>query len=133
MPDPLAAARARGARYQQQILRGPDMLTEHEVLELLSVTPAVLAHMRATHQVLALPDGSRFKYPIWQFDRRQRQVWPGLDQVLAVLKNPWRALRWLQKADPFLQDQQPVQALREGQIAAVLRAARWYGSDQGAT
>lgn len=133
MPDPLAAARARGALYRQQILHGPDMLPEHEVWELLNVTPARLAHMRATHQLLALPDGSRFKYPIWQFDRDRRQVWPGLDEVLAILKNPWLALRWLQRADSFLHEQQPIQALREGQIKAVIRAARWYDGDQGAT
>lgn len=133
MPDSLASARARGALYRQQILHGPDMMSEHEVLELLNVTSDRLARLRAAHQVLALPDGSRFKYPIWQFDRTRRQVWPGLHTVLVLLKNPWLALRWLQKSDPFLHDQEPIRALREGKIAAVLRAARWYDGDQGGT
>lgn len=133
MPDPLDAARARGRLYRDALLHGPEMMAEQEVIELLGLLPADLESMRINRQVLALPDDGAFKYPAWQFDLTRHNVLPGLAEVLAILKNPWTAFYWLQKAEPFLADRPPILTLKSGQISAVIKAAELYGGDQGGT
>jgi hypothetical protein len=57
---------------------------------------------------------------------------PGLEEVLSALggRDPWSALIFFLAPDRLLNSRSPLQALRAGDLAAVVRAAQRYG-EQG--
>lgn len=79
------------------------------------------------HRLLALRTGSgRLVYPAAQFDGER--VVDGLGDVLGVLApddtEAWMVASWLTTPDPDLGDRTPVAALRAGDVAPVVAAAR---------
>jgi hypothetical protein len=77
--------------------------------------------------LLALKTGSgRVVYPAFQFT--SNGVLAGLEQVLeavpATLVSPWTLASWLMSPDPDLDQDTPVQVLRDGGVARVVAAAQ---------
>jgi Protein of unknown function (DUF2384) len=76
--------------------------------------------------LLALTTGSgRVVYPRFQFS--DGAPLPGLDAVLAALPEPlvsrWTVASWLVSPQPALDDERPIDVLREGAVAPVVTAA----------
>lgn len=82
--------------------------------------------------LLAIRDQGQWWFPLWQFDPDGPDgVVAGLPEVLAALPvaDPIKA-RWLQRPQPLLDGQTPLQLLREGQHDRVLAEARAVGCGQ---
>lgn len=76
-------------------------------------------------QLLAVPGPSNSRrYPAVQFDFDGAVV-SGLKEVRAALptKSPWTVLNFLIHPDDRLQGKRPIELLRKGQVAAVVKAA----------
>jgi len=83
------------------------------------------------HRLLALrTESGRLVYPAFQFTNRH--VVDGLGDVLGVVApddtEAWYVASWLSTPDPALDGQAPIEALRAGETAAVMRAARDVGA-----
>ena len=82
--------------------------------------------------LLAIRDQGQWWFPLWQFDPDGPDgVVAGLPEVLAALPvaDPIKA-RWLQRPQPLLDGQTPLQLLREGQRDRVMAEARAVGCGQ---
>ena len=120
-------ATARYFALRHQLLR--DALTASQVARLLG-TSRQTPHDRArSGALLAIMDRGALRFPPWQFDAN------GPDGVVAGLPDVLRALQvpvlsqavWLVRKNPYLDDLAPVEALRRGEQARVLAAARAVG------
>jgi len=132
--DPLAAARFKGVQVKQQLLYGDEQpLTSEEVASLLHMTRQAVDKRRLKGQLLAVSLGKRgYLYPCWQF--QLGQVLPGLEKVLAALKNydPWTKLMFMKTGDVRLDGATPLERLQAGDLEAVVQAAESYGTHRAA-
>jgi len=130
-PDPINAARLRGAMIRDRVLASAEMLTSVQFADEIGVRRQTVDNWRKELKVLGLDRGRRgFLYPGWQIENHR--VLPGLDKVLAALgpDDPWRGHRFLTSPEPRLADRTPLEVLKEGLIDAVVTAAEQFG-DQG--
>jgi hypothetical protein len=127
--DPLAKARARGARARREILRREggawtaEQVTAHTGLSQESISQ----QCRAGKLIGLLTDRQEYVYPSWQFE--QNGILPGLEETLAALtvRDPWVQAAFFVSGDPRLNGATPLDELRRGNVDAVQRAARGYG------
>jgi hypothetical protein len=119
---------ARARRLRDDLLAGS--LTAPQVARLLGVsrqTPHDRVRRRA---MLAVPDRGVLRFPAWQFDPgRPDGVIAGLPAVLAALDlDPLAQVSWLIQPRSALDGRSPLDLLKEGQVAPVVRLARAVGS-----
>ncbi len=130
--NPLAAAKARGIEKQRDLLAAEGgAVGVDELASALRISRQAVDKRRRAGKLLALPRGGhRWVFPAWQV-ARGRTV-PGLEEVLSALggHDPWSALIFFLTPDRLLNNRSPLQALRAGDRAAVVRAAERYG-EQG--
>jgi hypothetical protein len=121
----IARAKARGAPKVADILKGDDMLTARAFGPLIDVSHETVNLKRKRHEVLGLQGSKRgLKYPSWQVTADGREL-PGLPQVFEVLGDqPWTVYRFLRANHAQLGGQTAVDALKAGQIEAVVNAAK---------
>jgi hypothetical protein len=111
--------------WTQQV--GP-AYTAGQVAQLLGVSRQAVGQRRG---LLGLKqrDG-RIVYPIIQFDGAG--VLPGIPQVVMeltpVVASPWTIGSWLTSPNPELDHVRPYEALRRGELSAVVQAARQFAS-----
>ncbi len=110
---------------------GPFYDTEAVMLLLGGISKQAVNDRVRRHRLLALRTGSgRLVYPVAQFD--DERVVDGLGDVLDVLvpdnTEAWMVASWLATPDPELDDLAPIEALRAGAVADVIRAARELAS-----
>jgi len=106
----------------------------NEAAEMLNVSRETLNKYRKELKVLTVQTGSRWKYPVWQFEGGK--VVPGLAEVLKNLnesgKDSWSMLRFLINENTYLENNfpenssVPIDVLREGHLDRVLQAAELY-------
>jgi hypothetical protein len=113
MLDILSPFVARGAQQKTQLLlQAGGTRSTGEVCTLLGVSIDALDQQRRDGQLLAIPQGDDYAYPVCQFvaDR----VVPGLAEVLQEigLDHPWAALAFLITPDDRLDQLSPLDALR---------------------
>lgn len=130
--DPLAAAKARGIEKQRDLLAAEGgAVGVDELASALRISRQAVDKRRRAGKLLALPRGGhRWVFPAWQV-ARGRTV-PGLEEVLSALggRDPWSQLIFFLTPDRPLGNRSPLQVLRAGDRAAVVRAAERYG-EQG--
>ncbi len=123
--DPLAPARLRGLRLQQEILAAEGGSCSAQALaDALGITRQVIDKRRKRGTLIGLSLGKRgYAYPVWQIGLA------GLEQVLAALRDldPWTQAAYLLAPNRWLDGETPLRALRDGEIDRVLAAARIYG------
>jgi hypothetical protein len=126
--SPEAAVRLRGAVGRQRLLHEEGgVIGPAQVAELLGVSRQAVGQRRTAGKLLGIPGPGGYRYPLWQFTGAE--VLPGLAKVLAALAghDPWTVLRFFLNGNLALpESQRPLDALRLGQLDAVLRAARLY-------
>jgi hypothetical protein len=132
--DPLAAARLRGLGVRERLLAVEGgAITSEEAGQVLGVTRQAIDNRRKRGTLLAVPLGRRgYRYPAWQFG--PDGVLPGLDRVLKALgeTGPWTQMVFMLNGNAWLDDRRPLDALRAGEIDAVVMAASQYGEQSAA-
>lgn len=130
--DPLVPAIARGVEHRQALRAAAGgLLSAAEVGALLTISRQAVDKRRRAGGLLAVREGSDWKYPVCQFDQRAGSVLPGIAEVVAGLQGqgPWMVLDFLLAGDDALGGRSPVAALREGDLVAVLRLVRADAGD----
>ena len=123
--DPLAPARLRGLRLQQEILAAEGGSCSAQALAgALGITRQAIDKRRKRGALIGLSLGRRgYAYPVWQIGLA------GLERVLAELRDldPWTQAAYMLAPNRWLDGETPLSALRGGEIERVLAAARLYG------
>lgn len=121
----LATAKARGQVKVAHILKGEDMLTARDFAQLIGASHETVNTKRKTGEVLGLEGATRgVKYPRWQVTDAGLPL-PGLTDLFAALgRQPWAVYRFLRTAHAELGGRTALDALKAGQVDAVLGAAR---------
>lgn len=130
--EPLAPLIARNAAHRAELVeRAGGMLTSQEVAELLGISRQAVDKRRRGGGLLAVRQGSDWRYPRCQFDRHE--VVAGLPELLAALDqpDPWVALDFLLAPDDALEGLGPLEALRRGEAwrERAMRVARAAAGD----
>jgi hypothetical protein len=132
--DPLAPARLRAVQVRERLLAAEGgALTAEAAGQMLGVTRQAIDNRRKRGGLLAIQLGRRgYRYPAWQFTADG--VLPGLRETLAALdvESPWVRLAFLLNDNAWLDDRRPLDALRAGEVEAVVDAARQYGEQSAA-
>jgi len=128
--DPLAIARLRGRVAMRDVLsREGGALTATQVAEVLGISRQAVDKRRKGGQLLALTLPKRgLLYPAWQFSESGATL-PGFVEVLGALgdHDEWAEARFFLNGNDRLGGRPPLDALREGDLDAVLEAARGFG------
>lgn len=127
--DPLAGARLRGVRKMRALLAAEGgSWSVAQAAEHLGISEqAVHKRLEATKLLAVQPGGFRYALPAWQFDRSG--VIAGLDDVLGAfaVEDPWMRLHFFLSQDARLGGDRPLDALRKGRVADVMRSAAAWG------
>jgi hypothetical protein len=126
---PLERARLRGMVAEREIVSAEGgTLSGVEFGRALGVTRQAIDKRRKAGQLLALEVPKRgFLYPAWQLT--VAGLLPGLAEVLAALPadSPWARARFFLAGNDRCRGKRPLDLLRKGEVAPVLRAAQMFG------
>jgi hypothetical protein len=128
--DPLVPAVARNVEHRRQLLiRAGGVLSAEEAGKLVGVSRQAIDKRRRSNAILAIREGSDWKYPSCQF--RDDDVLPGIADVLRGFETQgaWVALDFLLAKDSALGGRSPIEALRQGDRAAVEKLVRANAAD----
>lgn len=147
--DPEAAAVARAAVMKREILESIATFSTGEVAGILGITAEGVRKRRLAGKVLALPLGSDFRYPAWQFVTAKPEtpvvtgggdvarsiasggaMLPGLDEVLAAMpvESPWVRYDLLTAVFPDDEEGRSVLGLiRAGKVERARAVVAAYG------
>lgn len=127
--DPFAAARLRGVRERERLLSEEGgTWTAEQVAKHLHLTRQTVNLRRKQGALLALDAGRHgFRYPAWQFNRSG--VVEGLEKTLAALEHvdPWLRQAFMLGKNARLGEERPIDLLRAGDLARILKAASAFG------
>jgi hypothetical protein len=127
-PDPLTAAFLRGAEMKRALLEAEaGVLSAQQLAEHLGITAQGLGKRREKGQVFWLEVGDGYVYPAFQIGADG--LLPGVRDVLDAfaIADPWTRVNFMLTGDARLGGRRPIDVLREGDIASVIRTARAYG------
>ena len=122
--DPVVSPRPHVAPSHAQVATTGDAVRAGQVARRLGITPLMVEQLRQTHRLLAVPCGNGFVYPAWQFEGRG--MLSGFPTVLGVLRglDATSQLAFFVTPHHGLEGRTPLDALRAGDLEAVLRIAR---------
>ncbi|MEK1852331.1 MAG: DNA-binding protein [Phyllobacterium sp.] len=123
--DPMVPALARNVEHRRRLLElAGGALSAEGAGDTLGITRQAVDKRRRANTVLAVREGSDWRYPAGQFD--EGEVIAGLPEVVRGLVSvgPWATLDFLLAPDTVLGGRTPLQALRDGDRNAVLRLVR---------
>lgn len=128
--DPLVPALARSVEHRGQLLRrAGGVLSAEDAGKIVGVSRQAIDKRRRSDTILAIREGSDWKYPACQF--QDGEVLPGIADVVRGFKTQgaWAALDFLLANDSALGGRSPLEALRQGDRAAVERLIRVNAGD----
>lgn len=128
--DPLVPALARNVEHRRHLLeRAGGVLSAEEAGKVVGISRQAIDKRRRGRAILAIREGSDWKYPACQF--RDGEVLPGIAGVVRGFEaqGPWVALDFLLARDSALGDRSPLEALSQGDQAAVERLIRANAGD----
>ena len=127
--DPLSAAKLRGARMQQDLLKASGgTLSAGQVSELLGISRQAVDKRRKQGHLLGLALGRHgYAYPAWQFDNGATVK--GLEPALTALRghDGWMQVVFFVNPNDRLRDKSPLDCLKRGEIEKVIDAALAFG------
>jgi hypothetical protein len=131
--DPLIRAKLRGIEHRKRILEKlGGTLSAEQVAKLIGISRQSIDKRRSQNQLIGLTQGKRgYAYPAFQFE--DGKTLDGLKEVLLALNghDPWMQSIFFANGNDRLHGRTPLEALRQGETDAVVRAAEAYG-EQGA-
>lgn len=123
--DPFAAARARGGQMRRELLESDGgTLSAEELGRLLGITRQAVDKRRKLGRLLAVEEGSTWRYPAWQV--HDGATLPHLEEVLArmAVPSPLMRVQFFVRGVDALGGRRPLDLLRRGQrVKDVLRVA----------
>ncbi|MGO6743928.1 helix-turn-helix domain-containing protein [Rhizobium ruizarguesonis] len=128
--DPLVPALARNVEHRQNLVeRAGGTVSAEDAGRMLGISRQAVDKRRRAGTLLAVREGSDWRYPLCQFD--QGEVMAGISDVVRgfAAAGPWIALDFLLAADTALGGRTALQALRDGDREAVRRLIRIETSD----
>ena len=120
--DPLAPALARNVAHRQRLLTlAGGTLSADEVGQILGITRQAVYKRRRAGTLLAVREGSAWRYPACQF--ADGEVMAGIPEVVRGFSSasPWVKLDFLLTPDTVLVGRTPLEALKAGDRDEVLR------------
>jgi excisionase family DNA binding protein len=102
-------------------------LTAPQVAKLLNASRQTPLNRIKNNTLLAVLDGGTYRFPSWQFDPEGHDgVVTGLPEVLEALEpqQPFAKVAWLRRPNPTLDDLEPLEVLRRGEVERVVDAAQ---------
>jgi hypothetical protein len=120
----VALAEAQMQVNRQRLLKGA--LSVAEAAEITGRSRQVLERLRREGRLLALREGSQWRYPRWQFEPdAPGGVLPGLEEILRILHlSPAGAAFWLLKPAERLGGAPPIELLRRHRPEPAIQLAR---------
>lgn len=128
--DPLVPALARNVEHRGQLLRrAGGVLSAEEAGKIAGITRQAIDKRRRSNAILAVREGSDWKYPACQF--QDGEVLLGIAEVVRGLEGQgaWATLDFLLAPDSALDGRSPLEALRQGDLGAVERVVRANAGD----
>lgn len=128
--DPLVPALARNVEHRQRLIElAGGVLSADEAGRVLGITRQAIDKRRRANTILAVREGSDWRYPACQF--AEGEVVAGIADVVRGLTSagPWATLDFLLAPDTALGGRSPLDLLRDKQQDAVLRLVGGNGSD----
>ncbi|MBY5362298.1 helix-turn-helix domain-containing protein [Rhizobium leguminosarum] len=128
--DPLVPALARNVEHRQNLVeRAGGTVSAEDAGRMLGISRQAVDKRRRAGTLLAVREGSDWRYPLCQFD--QGEMIAGISDVVRgfAAAGPWIALDFLLAADMALGGRTALQALRDGDREAVRRLIRIETSD----
>ncbi len=131
--SPIVQARLRGIRRKREMLEaeGGSAGTAEAAEILGGISKQAVDKRRERGTILALPKGGGgYAFPLWQFDEGTRDgLVPGLARVLRSFSvgDPWMRAEFVLAANARLGGRRPLDALKDGEDEAAVRAAAAYG------
>ncbi len=125
-------AQLRGAGVNRELLAAEGgAVGSNEAADLLGISRQAVAKRVLRERLLAVtPTGGRQRFPRWQF--ADGGVLPGLEETLALLAtgriDPWARLLFFLSEQDDIAGPRPLDALRAGDVAGVVRAAARYAA-----
>ena len=127
--DPLAPAKIRGLKLQQEILSAEGgCVYSTDFAELVGMSAAGVDKARKSGSLIAFPRGqTKFSYPIWQI--HEGAVLRGLKESARALGNASMFIKanFFLSANSRLYGRRPLDLLREGKVGDVIEAATAFG------
>ena len=104
-------------------------MSADEAGRILGITRQAVDKRRRAGSLLAVREGSDWRYPACQFDNGEVVV--GIPDVVRGLgsTSPWVAFDFLLAPDTVLAGRTPLEALRAGERDPVLRLVQWAQGD----
>ncbi|MGI6853671.1 helix-turn-helix domain-containing protein [Mesorhizobium sp. 1B3] len=128
--DPLVPALARNVEHRQRLLKlAGGVLSAEEAGRILGITRQAVDKRRRSNAILAVREGSDWRYPARQFS--EGEVVAGIADVVRGFASagPWATLDFLLAPDTALGGRSPLDMLRSGELEPVLRLVRANDSD----
>ncbi|RWD96443.1 DNA-binding protein [Mesorhizobium sp.] len=128
--DPLVPALARNVEHRKLLIeRAGGTLSAEDAGSLLGISRQAVDKRRRAGSLLALREGSDWRYPACQFDNTD--VAAGIPDIVQAQTSsgPWVALDFLLAPDSSLGGRSPLEALKAGDREAVLRLLRSEAQD----
>ncbi|SFL23070.1 hypothetical protein SAMN04488498_1688 [Mesorhizobium albiziae] len=128
--DPLVPALARNVEHRKLLIeRAGGTLSAEDAGRLLGISRQAVDKRRRAGSLLAVREGSDWRYPACQFD--ETDVVAGIPEVVRAYTSagPWMALDFLLAPDSVLGGRTPFEALRAGDRDSVLRILRSEATD----
>ncbi len=106
-----------------------DAWSTPDVSERLGITPQAIRKRIKQKQLLGIKHAGDYRFPRWQFDpHTELGVIRGFSEILtAACIEPLSLASWLIKPQPALNDRRPIDALKNGEVDAVVAEARGLG------
>jgi len=133
--DPLLGAKLRGLQARRQLIeQSGGLLTTTQVAKLLNLTNQAVLKRADQNKLVDITQERRGHYfPAFQFTQEGKVV-AGIPEVLSELAKGshagWAAVTFFVSGNERLDGRTPLEVLKAGDVAAVVRAADWYG-EQG--
>lgn len=127
--EPLAPAFIRGIEASRKLIDDHGgALTAVQVAGILGISRQAVDKRHDAGKLLAVSTGRHgYRYPVSQFDKSG--ALPGREDVLKVLAShdEWMQVAFFVSKDQRLANRTPIDALKAGELKAVLDAAALYG------
>ncbi|MET3523834.1 DNA-binding protein [Mesorhizobium abyssinicae] len=128
--DPLVPALARNIEHRKLLIeRAGGTVSAEDAGRLLGISRQAVDKRRRAEALLAIREGSDWRYPTCQFDNTD--VTAGIADVVRAYASsgPWVALDFLLAPDSALEGHSPIEALKAGNREAVRRLLRGEAQD----
>lgn len=130
--DPLAEAKLKGLEIKQQLLTAEGgCISSEEAGTHLGISRQAVDKRRRNGQLIGLLRGKgSYLYPAWQFTNSG--TLPGLETVLVQLSSldPWMQVTFFLNPNLRLQNQTPLEMLKDGEVKAVVESANVFVHDE---